>query len=156
VIAEECGVWLPEDGGSKNPDKQILNAARPALATTKGSLYVLATPLYKRGEVWKTFERHFGPKGSPKILVCNAPTRTFNPVLDQATIDQAYLVDPVSASCEWGGCFRDDASAFVTMDSILAVVDKGNVANSHQSGLHYLAPWMRRLVLARTRSHWSF
>jgi len=139
VIAEECGVWLPEDGGSKNPDKQILNAARPALATTRGSLYVLATPLYKRGEVWKAFSKHFGPQGNPNILVANAPTRTFNPILDQSIIDQAYEEDPVSAACEWGGMFRDDAAAFVSMDAVLAVVDKGVISNPYEHGTRYSA-----------------
>ena len=36
VLADECAFWMSDD--SANPDVEILNAARPALATTQGPL----------------------------------------------------------------------------------------------------------------------
>src|SRR4029077_18651669 len=36
VIAEECSMWQSDD--SRNPDREILAAARPCLATTSGTL----------------------------------------------------------------------------------------------------------------------
>jgi hypothetical protein len=139
VIAEECAVWLPEDGGSKNPDRQILNAARPALATTRGGLYAIGSPLFKRGETWRTYQKHFGPKGSPAILVANAPTRVFNPVLDQAFLDRAFEEDPQSAACEFGGEFRDDSAAYVTTEAVAAVIDTGTRERAWRAGVHYTA-----------------
>ena len=36
VLADECAFWMSDE--SANPDVEILNAARPALATTQGAL----------------------------------------------------------------------------------------------------------------------
>ncbi len=82
VIAEECPMWQPEDFGSRNPDREILNAVRPSMATTGGTLFCIGSPHAKRGETWRMFQKHFGPNGNPAILVANGPTRLFNPTIN--------------------------------------------------------------------------
>jgi hypothetical protein len=125
IIAEECSIWQTDDAGSKNPDKEILAAARPALATTGGPLCAIGSPLAKRGETFRTFQKHFGPDGNPAILVANGPTRLFNPTISQRIIDRAYEDDPAVASSEWGGEFRNDLEGYVSYEAVIAIVDRG-------------------------------
>jgi hypothetical protein len=53
VIASECAFWQSEE--SANADADILNAVRPALATTGGPLVLITTPYARRGEVWDIY-----------------------------------------------------------------------------------------------------
>src|SRR5262249_8757473 len=50
VIADEAAFWHTDET-SANADTEILNAVRPALATTGGPLVVISSPYAKRGEV---------------------------------------------------------------------------------------------------------
>ena len=63
AIAEEISAWQSDELGSRNPDKQILAAVRPALATTGGPLISIGSPYGKSGEPWKVFKKHFGQQG---------------------------------------------------------------------------------------------
>jgi hypothetical protein len=67
VLADECAFWLSDDNA--NPDVEILNAARPALATTQGPLIAISSPYARRGALWETYRKHYGPDGDPSILV---------------------------------------------------------------------------------------
>ena len=67
VIADELAFWR-SDETSRNPDREILDAVRPALATTGGPLIVISSPYAQRGELWTTFRRDYGPAGDPLIL----------------------------------------------------------------------------------------
>ena len=87
VLADECAFWLSDE--SANPDVEILNAARPALATTQGPLIAISSPYARRGALWETYRRHYGPEGDPTILVAQGATRDFNPDLPQSIIDRA-------------------------------------------------------------------
>ena len=69
VVADEAAFWYDEASGSTNTDSAILDAVRPALATTGGLLAVITTPYARRGETFETWSRHFGAKGDPRILV---------------------------------------------------------------------------------------
>ena len=55
IICDELAFWRSEN--SANPDKEILDAARPALATTGGMLIAISSPYAKRGELWDAFKR---------------------------------------------------------------------------------------------------
>jgi hypothetical protein len=44
IIWDEMCFWFTDDTGSQNPDSEILNAARPALATTNGILACISSP----------------------------------------------------------------------------------------------------------------
>ena len=62
VLADEIAYWFSEED-SRNPDTEILGAARPALATTGGPLIAISSPHARRGELWEAYRRHFGPTG---------------------------------------------------------------------------------------------
>src|SRR4029077_13628240 len=86
AIADEAAFWNLE--GSANPDTEILNALRPALATTGGPLIVISSPYAKRGELYGTFRKHYGAEGDRLILVAKAASRIFNPTLPQRVVDR--------------------------------------------------------------------
>lgn len=109
VIADEIAFWRSDE--SANPDKEIIAALRPAMATLDGRLIALSSPYAKRGELWKTYKRHFG-KESP-ILVAQAPSLTMNPTLPQRVVDEAMIEDAEAARAEYGAQFRSDLASFV-------------------------------------------
>ena len=139
AIAEECSMWQPDDFSSKNPDSEILHAIRPSLATTHGPLFVIGSPHARRGEMWKTFNKHFGAKGNSAILVANGATRDFNPTIPQSVIDAAYEEDAAVARAEWGGQFRDDLESYVSPEVIAACTDGGVHQREYKQGLQYSA-----------------
>jgi hypothetical protein len=98
---------------------------RPSLATTGGLLAAISSPHAKRGELYSTFKRHFGPTGHPLILVARAPSRTMNRSLSQRVVDRAYEEDPEAASAEYGAEFRGDLAIFVSRDAIESAVARG-------------------------------
>lgn len=82
AIADEVAFWSLD--GAANPDTEILNALRPALATTGGPLVVISSPYAKRGELYGAFRRDYGATGDPLIMVAKGTSRTFNPTLPPA------------------------------------------------------------------------
>ena len=123
VLADECAFWLSDE--SANPDVEILNAARPALATTQGPLIAISSPYARRGALWETYRRHYGPEGDPTILVAQGATRDFNPELPQSIIDKAMDRDPAAASAEYMAQFRTDVEGFITREAVEACVNLG-------------------------------
>jgi hypothetical protein len=47
---------------SQRPRPEILRAVRPTLLTTHGPLIAISSPYARRGELWTTFKRDYGPK----------------------------------------------------------------------------------------------
>jgi hypothetical protein len=77
--------WLNEY--SANPDSEITAAVRPGLATTGGALLMISSPYARRGELWRTYSRHYGPNGDPLVLVAQGSSRNFNPTLPRGGRD---------------------------------------------------------------------
>ncbi|HEY8006084.1 MAG TPA: hypothetical protein VIE66_04610 [Methylocella sp.] len=123
VIAEELSMWQSDD--SRNADRDILAAVRPALATTGGTLFAIGSPYSRRGEMWDSYRRYYGPDGDPAILVANGPTRLFNPTIKQSIIDRAYEKEPSIAASEWGGKFRDDLESYVSPEIVDSCTPRG-------------------------------
>ena len=122
AICDEISFWRTDDAA--NPDTEILNALRPAMATVPESLLVcISSPYGPRGEVWKTHREHYGQDGD--VLVIQADTRTMNPTVPQAVIDRAYAEDSAVASAEFGAQFRRDIEGFVSREAIDGVVVPG-------------------------------
>ena len=109
----------------RNPDREILAAARPCLATTAGALFAIGSPHARKGETFNIYNKHFGANGNPAILVANGPTRLFNPTIKQSIIDRAYEDDPAVAASEWGGLCRNDLESYVSPETVAACTDAG-------------------------------
>jgi hypothetical protein len=137
AICDEIAFWRSDD--SANPDKEILKALRPSLATTGGPLIAISSPHAKRGELYSTFKRHYGPNGDPLILVAKAPSRAMNPTLPQRVIDRAAEADPEAASAEYGAEFRGDLEVFVSREIIEACVSTGVTVRSPLDSVNYRA-----------------
>jgi hypothetical protein len=137
VIAEECSMWQSDD--SRNPDREILAAARPCLATTGGALFAIGSPHARKGETYNTYNKHFGANGNPAILVANGPTKLFNPTIKQSVIDRAYEDDPQVAASEWGGRFREDLESYVSPEIVDACTVRGVYRLDFVRGVSYIA-----------------
>ena len=123
VLADECAFWMSDE--SANPDVEILNAVRPALATTQGQLIAISSPYARRGALWDTYKKHYGPEGDPSILVAQGTTRDFNPELPQSIIDKAMDRDPAAAAAEYMAQFRTDVEGFITREAVEACITLG-------------------------------
>jgi len=136
VIADESAFWFNEN--SANPDTEILNAVRPGLATTGGPLFMISSPYARRGELWRTYQKHFGANGDPLILVAQGSSRTFNPTLSQSVVDRAMERDPASAAAEFGAEFRRDIESFVSIEAVQAVLSANVFERAPQRGIAYV------------------
>lgn len=117
VIADEIAFWLT-DGA--NPDREIINALRPSLATLDGKLIALSSPYARRGVLWESYRRHYG-KDSDRVLVAQAPTLTMNPTLPPEIVKAAYEDDPQAAAAEYGAQFRSDIESYISREAVEAV-----------------------------------
>src|SRR3984893_8889941 len=137
IVAEECSMWQSDD--SRNPDREILAAGRPCLATTGGTLFAIGSPYARKGETFGTYNKHFGANGNPAILVANGPTTTFNPTIKQSIIARAYEDDPAVAASEWGGQFRNDLESYVNPEIVDACTVRGVYRLDPVKGVSYIA-----------------
>lgn len=108
VLCDEIAFWEAEDAA--NPDHEVLKALRPALGTTEGILICLSSPYWQKGELFKTYQKHFGRDDS-RVFVWKAATRVMNPTFPQGDIDAATEEDPAAAAAEYGAEFRTDVQA---------------------------------------------
>jgi hypothetical protein len=123
---------------SANPDKEILQAIRPATATIPGAMLLCASsPYARRGAMWDAYRKHYG-KDSP-VLFWKAPTRTMNPSVPQSFIDAAYEDDAASATAEYGAEFRTDVESFISRDVVDAAIIPGRFELSRVEGCNYVA-----------------
>jgi len=114
-IGDEIAFWRSDE--SANPDREILDAVRPAMATIPGAVMLcVSSPYSRRGAMWEAYRDYYG-KDSP-VLVWQADTRTMNPTVPESIIADAYERDPASAAAEYGAQFRTDVSAFLNSDWI--------------------------------------
>ena len=113
-ICDEIAFWHV-DGAS--PDKEIIAAIRPALATLGGRLIALSSPYAKRGQLWDAWRRYFG-SDHKRVLVAQAPSRLMNPTLPQEVVDQALEEDQEAARAEYLAEFRADIASFLDVDLV--------------------------------------
>ena len=123
AICDEIAFWRTDD--SANPDTEILNALRPAMATVPGGLILcISSPYARRGELWRAYREHFG-QPHDRVVVWQADTQTMNPTVPSDVIEQAYADDDAVARAEYGAEFRRDVDGFVSREAIDAVVVPG-------------------------------
>lgn len=137
ALCDELALWRSDN--SLNPDEEILEAIRPGLATTEGPLCVLSSPYARKGELWKTYQRDYGPEGDPAILVLRAASRVMHPTLSQSVIDRAYSRDAAKASAEYGAEFRKDLEAYITIEAVQACMPSGLREIAPATGILYSA-----------------
>jgi hypothetical protein len=137
VIADEAAFWY-SDEFSANTDSEILGAIRPGLATTGGPLIIASSPYAKRGVLWETHRKHYGPAGDPLILVARGTSREFNSSLPQSVVDRALERDRAAASAEYLAEFRSDIESFVSFEVVTACLGD-YVEMAPLSKCHYFA-----------------
>jgi hypothetical protein len=136
AICDEIAFWPTDD--SAEPDTEILNALRPAMATVPDALLLcISSPYARRGELWKAYREHHGKDGD--VLVWQADTRTMNPAVPQAVIDRAMVEDEAKASAEYGAQFRRDLEALFDRQAIEACVRDGQRELAPVRGVSYRA-----------------
>jgi hypothetical protein len=137
AILDEVSFFRDENSAS--PDIELYNAIRPALASLPGSRIIgISSPYRKAGLLWNKYRKHFG-QDDDDVLVIQAATRTLNPTIDQAFIDQALADDPAGARAEWLGEFRNDVSAYADFELIDAAVDRNITVRPPQKGIRYVS-----------------
>jgi hypothetical protein len=136
AILDEVAFY--RDERSATPDEEVYRALKPGLARIPGSMLVgISTPYSKRGLLHRKFVEHYGRDGD--VLVIRAPSRTFNPTIDQATVDEALQSDPFAARAEWLAEFRDDISGWATRELIEGAVDRGVTVRPPIPGVGYFS-----------------
>jgi len=124
ALLDELAFWETNEDASE-PDVEIINAIRPAMATVPNAMLLCASsPYARRGALWTAFAKHHGKEGDP-ILVWQADTRAMNPSVPQSLIDAAMADDPARAPAEYGGQFRTDLEAYVAREAAMACVSAG-------------------------------
>ena len=137
VLADEVAFWRSEE--SANPDREILDALRPGLASIPGAMLLLASsPYAKRGVLFDAYRRHYGKDGA-RVLVWKGSTAEMNPLIDPAIIAEAFENDPASAAAEYGGEFRNDIAAFVPREVVDGCTVPGRYELPKIPGCRYFA-----------------
>lgn len=136
-IADEIAFWRSEN--TANPDREIIDAIRPALATLDGKLIALSSPYSKRGELWRNYRESFGKSDDTDVLVAQAASRYMNPTLPQRIVDRAMKRDPEAARAEFMGQFRNDLAAFVPLEVVDSCTVPGRFELPPCSGFRYQA-----------------
>jgi hypothetical protein len=135
VLCDEIAFW--ENENAANPDKEVLNALRPALGTTRGKLIALSSPYAMKGELYTNYREHYGKDGDP-VMVWKAATRVMNPSFPQEDVDRAYKEDHQVADAEYGANFRSDVKSLFDPAIIEALINPAN-ERPRQSGVQYRA-----------------
>jgi hypothetical protein len=136
AILEEIAFWRSEE--SANPDKEILAAVRPALATIPESLLIgISTPYSRAGVLFDMFKNYYGKTSGP--LIWKAPTRVMNPTIDKRLVENALREDPQAASAEWEAVWRQDIEAFISQELVEAVTVPGRFELPKAEGARYYA-----------------
>jgi hypothetical protein len=116
-ICDEIAFWMHE---GEKPDREILAAIRPSMATIPNSkLIVISSPYSRSGVLYEHWEQYYG-KEDPNILIWRAPTTVMNPTIPQELIDAEMKKDKSSASSEWYAEWRSDIEGFLDPDLIKA------------------------------------
>jgi hypothetical protein len=68
-LCDEMAFWRKD---SANPDVEILNAMRPAMAKVPGSMLLCASSPFARRGVFQAYDRYYG-KDDAEQLVWHAP-----------------------------------------------------------------------------------
>jgi len=134
AVCEELAFWRSEE--SANPDKEVLAAVRPSLATIPESLLIgISTPYARKGVLYENWKRHYGEEEGP--LIWKAATKIMNPLIDEKVIKQAYEDDAQAAAAEWDAEWRTDIEDFISEELIDAAVIPSRFEVPRQKEINY-------------------
>lgn len=138
AVFDEAAFWASEN--SANPDQDVYNAVKPAMATIPGAMLIgISSPYARRGLLWNKHKKHYGKPGN--VLVVQAPTWRMNPTIkrDGDFLTEQFKDDPASAAAEYGAEFRKDVEAFVSIEVVEACVEPGTYERAPVHGVSYSA-----------------
>ena len=136
AILDEIAFWRVEGA---NPDKEILAAIRPSMATIPNSLLlVISSPYARFGVLYEHHKDYYG-KDDSEVLVWQAPTKLMNPTISGIFIAKERLKDPSAARAEWDAEFREDIESYVNRDVVEACVVMGRKELPPLPGVKYSA-----------------
>lgn len=136
AVLDEVAFYRSDDSAA--PDRELVAALRPAMATVPGALLLaISSPYARRGVLWDAYRRHFGQESD--VLVWQAPTAVMNPGIPEALVRAAYEEDEASAAAEYGAEFRRDLEAFVTREALEACIIPGRLELPPMTGVRYRA-----------------
>jgi hypothetical protein len=120
ALCDEIAYWRTEDDAA-NPDKEIIQALRPAMATIPNAVLLCASsPYAQAGALFESYERYYGT--DYPVLVWQADTRTMNPTVPQSYIDSETEKDAAACAAEYGAQFRPDIEAFISREAVESCV----------------------------------
>ena len=144
-IFDECAYWRDEN--SATPDVETYNAVLPGLTTLPGAMLIgISSPYRKAGLLFDRWRQCYG-RDHDDVLVVKGPSRTFNPTINQRTVDAALARDPEAAAAEWLRApsnaryahrpentrkFRQQAVHGILDDAATVVVDGGEGDRGHR------------------------
>src|SRR3990172_8500227 len=135
VIVDELDFW-PNQG--VNPDKEILSALRPAMATIPSAKMIFISTGYAQvGALFDAHKQHYGKDGDDEILVWQADTHAMNPSISQEFIDKEIARDPEAGRAEWLGLFREDVTAAFPLELIERCIIPGRAELFPSPGFSY-------------------
>lgn len=136
LMADEIAFWNVE---GVNPDREIIAAARPAMATIPGAKVILAsTPYAKRGVLYEAIKAGWGQTDS-EVLVWKATTALMNPSISAAYLERERKLDPDAFRREFEAEPADSISTLFESDTLEACVVQGRRELPPHPGFAYVA-----------------
>ena len=137
AILDEAAFWRSDF--SANPDVEVVNAIRPAMATIPNALLIgIGSPYRRAGVMYDAWKKHYGNNDS-STLVIQAPSQLLNPLISDNVIAKATEADPQAARSEWYAEFRSDLAAFLDLELIERAVSAGGRERPPVQGVSYQA-----------------
>jgi hypothetical protein len=122
ICADEIGHWFTS-ADFANPDSEVLGAARPALLTTLGPVLMASSVYAKRGVLFDSFKKYYGPDGPPDTIIAYGGSRDLNPSIPQEEIDRELEKKPVRNRAEYLSEWRSDVEGFISREVVESCVD---------------------------------
>jgi hypothetical protein len=136
ALLDEIAFWRSDD--SANPDREVIEAIRPALVTTPGSILLAASsPYARKGALWEAHRKHFAKDGP--VLIWQTATTMMNPTVGEAVVEAALERDPSIGASEWLALFRSDIESFITREAVESCIEPGVRERPPVRGVRYAA-----------------
>ena len=87
----------------KTPTKKSCAQLDLALRQLADLSLLSSSPYARRGSLWDTYARHYGPTGKSSILVAQGTTQQLNPTISDAYIARQMEEDPEAGAAEYSG-----------------------------------------------------